>query len=741
MSVPSWAIPTEEEQDVPSWAIPSSDEGPPGVFQSIFPSSTEALNMVGGVGGSERLGMGAIGDVSSFTNRAIAAATSDQEMSDPNAYPLRPLVDMIPESMYQGRGGIPKPIVEFAASAATDPMLLAGPAFRGIKSAAELGPRFAGSVKRGIESLSQHPQALIDRAVSPQGMQELRDAAIKSEGGNMYPQAEELAQRLEAVNKGRTAIQEGTEGRRLTQFEEGLGETLNRPGVLMGSPSRGTNITETVSAAKTPMQEAFTAGDKGAVGPLRERGVSTYDVPQTRMVEVPQAPGPYGEARPPKIVEQSYTVQKKDVTKGLSEVLKEFKALSPEQGVPKITRGASGALKSILGLADKQANNIDDLINLKSQLRSVHGSGGFEGNIFDASVDDLAFAKSEEVINRAIEKAIAKADPKKAGQIISLMRANNQQYAQTKDLLSGLSNSMGRIENSDRVISKVAALGPKRSRELIEAGEKIPALKPVVEELRQGFVDDLILSASKGGKIDPASFAKRWNDARTLSPELKSVWLTPEQIARIDEAVKTASIETGSPSFVGEKIFGSTSKPSIQAGARRLENIGADANRDAAKELAFIDNLLGLKGDESYLKQATDVFEGKQLGMTKEGNLPITPVSRTGRSVLGSALGDVIGGILGGGVGLVTGGLSGAATGAILGAGTKRGLQVGIAYSQSPAGAVAFNRILNKWAINRAMQVSERAGAIARAIQKAKSPVVAARLVDQLKREIEKKEE
>src|SRR5690606_25067920 len=137
-------------------------------------------------------------------------------------------------------------------------------------------------------------------------------------------------------------------------------------------------------------------------------------------------------------------VRKKEVTKGLSDVLKEFKALSPEQGVPKITRGASGALKSILGMAEKQANSIDDLINLKGQLRSVRSSGGFKGDIFDASVDDLAFAKAESVINRNIERSIAKADPKNAQKIITLMRANNKQYAKTKEILSGLAGSMGK---------------------------------------------------------------------------------------------------------------------------------------------------------------------------------------------------------------------------------------------------------------------------------------------------------
>ncbi len=61
-----------------------------------------------------------------------------------------------------------------------------------------------------------------------------------------------------------------------------------------------------------------------------------------------------------------------------------------------------------------------------------------------------------------------------------------------------------------------------------------------------------------------------------------------------------------------------------------------------------------------------------------------------------------------------------------------------MAYAQSPAGAVAANRLLNKWAIQKAEGISARAGAIARSLEKSKSPVLKARLVDQLKREIEK---
>lgn len=684
-----------------------------------------------------------------------AATMRGQEMSDPDAYFFRPetekykegIENALPESAPATKG-ILKFGTELIGRTVSDPLVVAGPlkfaageAYGAIKSGAgEAVNKSIPYLKKGISDLSQIPQELLDRAATKEGMNELSDAARRTGGGNMLPEAQDLAQRLTAQNKARTGLQEGSEARRLTQFEEELQASLNRPDMLGVTPGRGSDIPMRIDAAKPEMQNAFIQGDKASVGPLREKGVSEYEIPIKRNVEIPQPSGPYGEVRPPKIGEVTDIVRKKEVTKGLSEVLREFKALSPEQGVPKITRGASGALKSILGMADKQANSIDDLINLKGQLRSVRSSGGFEGNIFDSSVDDLAFAKAEQVINQNIERSIAKADPKNAGKIIALMRANNEQYAKTKDLLSGLSNSMGRTENSDRVIAKIAALGPKRSQELITSAEKIPALKPVVDELRQGFVDDLILSAQKGGKLDPASFAKRWNDTRTLSPELKRVWLSPEQIKRIDDAVANSAMDIGKPDLLGGKLFGTTKDQlgSSSLAARRMENIGSMANRDAARELEFLDDILGLKGSERFSEQAKDVFQSRQLGMDASGKLPLTPMSQTGRSVLGFGIGDAIGGILGGTLGFMTGGVLGAGAGATIGSGARTATRAGVAFMQSPAGAVAANRVLTRWALGQAEQISPRAVALAKALQKTQNAGLKARIADQLKREIEK---
>lgn len=761
MAVDPWAEFEDDTVTGPEGADPWAEfedvsEAPEAQGSALFPASTAAMNEgVNPLNPMQQLNFAS--DVYNIPTRA-AATVRGMEMEDADAYAFRPEVEKYKEGIDKAlpenapfTKGVLKFGTELVGRTASDPISYLGPfgaaagavrsGFKAATSRLARGP--AQALKKGVSDLSQIPPQLLDRAATPEGMAELSDAARRTSGGNMLPEAQDLAQRVQAQNAARTALQEGSQARQLTQFEEDLSASLNRPGVLGGTPTRGVDIPMRIDEAKGPMQKAFVEGDQATVGPLREKGISEYEIPMRREVEVAQPPGPYGEKRPPKFVEEEYVVRKKEVTKGLSEVLKEFKALSPEQGVPKITRGASGALKSILGMAEKQANSIDDLINLKGQLRSVRSSGGFEGNIFDASVDDLAFAKAEGVINRNIERSIAKADPKNAGKIIPLMRANNEQYAKTKEILSGLSNSMGRIENSDRVIAKVAALGPKRSQEIIEAANKIPALRPVVQELREGFVDDLILSAQKGGAIDPVVFAKRWKDNRVLSPELKRVWLSPEQIKRIDAAVETATAEIGKPDLLGGKLFGTTKDPlsSSSLAARRMENVGSMANRDAARELELIDDILGLKGKERFSEQAKDVFQARQLGMDASGNLPLTPMSQTGRSILGFGWGETIGGILGGTLGFMAGGVLGAGAGAAIGGGARTAARAGVAYAQSPAGAVAANRVLTRWAIQQAEQVSPRAGALARAAEKTTNAAVKARVIDQLKRELEKENE
>ncbi len=137
-------------------AQPQPTQESPGFWESTFPSTKEALKTVGGVGGSERLGMGLINDVSGLPNRVEAAAFTDQKMSDPEAYPLKDFVD----EAYEGKTGVPylppKPIVEFAARAVTDPTMYAGVFTKG-----------AQAIKAGGEALKDAGVNVLRRAIKP----------------------------------------------------------------------------------------------------------------------------------------------------------------------------------------------------------------------------------------------------------------------------------------------------------------------------------------------------------------------------------------------------------------------------------------------------------------------------------------------------------------------------------------------------------------------------------------------
>lgn len=767
--IPSWAV--ADSESVPSWAVADVSTTKPDYSESDFhPATSKYFKENAGKISPTMALFKTAQDVGSFVTRAVGAMRGGK-MSDEEGFALKKESAFAQGKQESDRKSLSKDSGEsefkyrqrFAKEYGyqyTDPEMLdlgyrlvdpTNFVFEALGAGTKLAAKgigaiekSAGGAKRFVSNLSQIDQKILDRASTESGAKALSQAAIDSKGGDLMPVADELSQRVQGLNSGREALAEGSRSRQASQFEEGLTESLTgNPKIISGtSPGvQGERMKGVIDAAKKPMQDAFVQGDQQAVGRLRSAPVPqdvTSSIVEKRVPILDEMGNPVLSLdKSPMFKTESVTVKSSApaVVKELSGVLSEFKALSPTQGVPKITKGAQNALRSVMGLADKQANNIDDLINLKGQLRSMHSQGGFEGNVFDASVDDLAFAKAENVINGSIEKAIQKADPQNASKIIALTKANNEMYATTKKTLSDLAGGIGQTVNSDRLVSKVAQLGPQRGREIIEASRKNPVLAPVVDELRKGFVDDLLLSSMKDGVVNPQAFAKRWNDARALSPELKSTWLTKDQIDRIDGSVALGTMEIGKPGLLGEKIFGSATKPSLTAGTRRLENIGTDVNREALSELQFIDGILGT----DYMTKAKDVFEGRQLGLTAEGKAPLTPLSKTGRSGLGFQVGDVLGGAAGAIIGILSGGLSNAAEGLIIGGAARPVFKGAIGYVQSPAGAIAANKILNKWAIKKAGQYSERAEALAASLQKAQSQAVKTRLISELTRELSEK--
>jgi hypothetical protein len=522
-------------------------------------------------------------------------------------------------------------------------------------------------VKRGISRLSEVSQDALEAVTHPKlGDSNLEQAATAAKrfgtadgGTDLMPMAEELGQKVDAENAARTAATEKTRGAQRLQLEQNaLGLRSDRPVQRIQQISagdQGTKITDAIEGAKGPMQDAWQAGDANALGDLR-------DADAAKLVRR----GAKGK------MESVRTLVPK-----IGSILGEYKALSPEQGVSKITKGAAGAIKSVLGMAERQANTIDDLINLKGQLRSMQSGGKFEGEIFDATTDDRAFGQVAGAIDQAIEESIGKAvkDKGQASAIISAFRANQTKYARLKDALGGLSKKLGQVQNNENIVAKVKAMGPEKAVELIQEASRNAPLKPVVEELRKGFVDDLLLSSVKGGEFDPQQFSKEWTD---LSDDVKKAWLTPDQIKSVEKAVAKGTEEIKDPELVGKTLFGAGDKFLAE---KKLANITSGAQKKALAELQALDALFGTE----YTKDAVAAYRGKQLQLGSEGKLPMVGNIRTGKAqaiataagAAGASMGASVGGPLGAGVGGTLG----------YGAGF---------FAQSPAGAVLMFRALNR---------------------------------------------
>lgn len=557
---------------------------------------------------------------------------------------------------------------DFSATEAAKEAAAGGLVRGGFEAAGQAVKGAIPYLKRGISKLSEVSQdaleSVTDRFTGKQNLAKASAAGKRfgnADGGtDLTPMAEELGQKVAAENASRTGAVEGARTAQRAEMEQGvLGLRNDRPVKRIQQVSagdQGSKITDAIEAAKDPMQKAWKEGDAIALGDLRESPAAKA----TRRGEKGR-------------MESVRTLVPK-----IAEVLSEHKALSPEQGVPKITRGAAGAIKSILGMAEAQGNTIDDLINLKGQLRSMQSGGKFQGEIFDATTDDRAFGQVAGAIDQAVEESIGKAvkDKGMASTIITAFRANQAKYASLKENLGDLSRKFGQVQNNENIVAKVKQMGPEKAVALIQEAGKNAPLKPVVEELRRGFVDDLLLSSVKSGEFSPVHFAEEW---KGLSDDVKKAWLTPEQIKSVEKAVAKGTEEIADPQLVGKALFGKEGDK-FQA-ATKLGNITSAAQKKALAELQSLDALFGTE----FTQDAVSAYRAKQLQMGESGKLPAMGNIRTGKAAAAATSGGGVGLSIGASVG----GPIGAGLGSIIGSGSGF-------FAQSPAGAVMMFRALNR---------------------------------------------
>lgn len=544
---------------------------------------------------------------------------------------------------------------QFAGEVAT------GGVFRGGATAvAQTIKKAIPFVKRGVSAMTEVPMAAIEDATDPTKLRRFQEAAQRfADDGktDLSSMADDLGAKVQKENALRDVEFAAQKTKQANEMEGSL-LTLRPEATPSGIKSisaadRGELLVNEVAKAKPPLQLRFIENDQKALGNLRQAPAA-----ELKFVN--------GDGTPAAV---------KSVVPGIADVLTEFKALRPEQGVPKITKGAAGAIRGIMNLAQERVQSIDDLINLKTQLRSVWDSGAFEGGLYDKTVDDVAFARTMKVIEGAEDESIRAAAGPSAKKIIDLVDKNRALYAKTKEMLSNLDQRFSQVQNSERIIPKIKEMGPDAIRMVSEARQN-KVLKPVVEELRRGFIDDLLLSAQKDGQFSPKTFAKEWSN---ISDDIKAAWLSKNQILDVERAVKAGTTEIAEPDKVGKAIFGNDFDKF--SAASRLENIGAEAKAKAMAELKTLDALFG----SDYSKQAFDAFRAKQLRMNSKGEMGPFSAIRTGKA---NAFGGGGAG-LGGTIGASVAGAPGAALGFV--AGGAAGF-----YAQSPAGAALIFRALNR---------------------------------------------
>lgn len=535
--------------------------------------------------------------------------------------------------------------------------LAAGAGLRGVAQAGAEGARkLSGFVKRGVSSLTEVPQEALQDATNPAKLAGFKDAAQRFASGDgtmdVSGLSKDLASKVQAKNAANQAAFETAEAAQRAEMEGALRPVLGKPpetGVseitddLLGKVQAKNAADQAAFEAAQASQKAKMEGElitlRGQNGGTRLSGIdpsqggeilrgridNSKSPLQLRFVKNDQAA--LGNLKGAPVATQTFspiagkTETVKTVVPDLADVLTEFKALDPSQGVPKITSNAASAIRKIMVMADKQANTIDDLINLKSQLRSMWDSGGFEGGLFDKTVDDVAFAKGVKAIEdaedasiraalgasrparNAAEEATVKTAMKQSDEVIKLLNANRQLYAVTKEALSKLDRRFGQIENSNRLISRIKEMGPDAA-DLINMAQNNEVLKPVVEDLRRGFIDDLLLSGVKQGDFSPKEFAKAWLD---LPDNIKKTWLTPAQVASVNKAVKAGLEPITEPEKVGKALFGSDFDKFLAR--ERLENIEDATKAKAMAELKTLDALFG----SDFSKKAISAYRTKKL--------------------------------------------------------------------------------------------------------------------------------
>lgn len=341
-------------------------------------------------------------------------------------------------------------------------------------------------------------------------------------------------------------------------------------------------------------------------------------------------------------------------------------------------------LKQFQKLAGKAEDTMDVLNQLKL-LRKVAGSPKADGSFYN----HVVIGKLDNAYQKTIEEQLTRYSSENniGDNLVSMWRENNKRYhdamASLDDIKKG--TGIGRLK-SEQLPDKIKSIGVDELNKIKDLAARDDVVASVWKDLQTGFSDNLIAKSMKpDGSIDYKSLGKYWQSINSKDSKLAETLLGKEQSDKIssiiseqirissenEQALKLAATEVKSlEKLIKDMKFGKGVGGDYNYIVSKLDNIGTNtaASRSALDELKSLDEILGNSTDDGFAKRALSMYDAKKLGVTDMGNVPVITNIPTGKSLAGGLLGLVLG-----------------IPGMLLGT-----------YSQSPAGAIAAYKIINK---------------------------------------------
>lgn len=548
-------------------------------------------------------------------------------------------------------------------------------AVSGVVGAAKKAPRALQTI---LSKFSDLDEAALRKASDEEALRAARQIMART-GGDMSGVADDLRLRLGNVANDEANAIASVNARRQAQMQgEILGAAPGGPiqSVQDISPYRaGMRVQEAAQGANTRAGQQFGESQSEILG-------TTPGTKKSGKKTIPSGPnvgqkglefgGPNGDQNAFELAVDSFLADA-GVGKG-----------GRQYGVIGNVSVPAGAINEIRSMKEtfKTAMNARDMLD---QLRLVDNRinfGGAEGGRLFArgSQEDLAIKGLRARLDDALESQIGRAAGKMKGDVLAAWSAHREAFSNTRKALEKVQDGLGAgTVNQEGYINRIKNIGIDDLKKIAEQAKTDPNIAPVWQELQKGFYDAVLSKGIVDDGLDFNAMKKAWD---SLDDDLKLTML-PYQIAgHVDDVLsRTKPID-----FKGQTL----AETNRMAGKDRqaligsIENIGSKAKRTDLEDLEKLDDLLGLKGQDRVSEQAKSFYLGKQLGMTDKGKLPMFTGSRTGAKWAGAGIGAAIGGATGGSQG-----------GEGVAVGTPLGIIAGIAL-QSPAGALAAYKMLNK---------------------------------------------